>query len=121
MPRNPGLWAGIPLGFTEIHPDLCAMISSGERAGVRWLSTPGTATTMVAALQHGRNSLGVECPSPHPMGRGIKGEVSVNFKLAASRLMNENSSLFGQARCQIELKPHGVVETVAVLAEKAPP
>ena len=47
-------------------------------------------TTMLAALKHGRNSLGVDCPSPHgpsPVGRervpqageggdaGIKGEV----------------------------------------------
>lgn len=80
-----------------------------------------TGTTMVAALEHGRNSIGVECPSPHPMGRGIKGEVVVNFKLAASRLMNEKSSLFGQARFQIELKPHAAVEAGATLAETRRP
>ena len=82
----------------------------------------GTATTMVAALKHGRNSIGVECPSPHPMGRGTKGEVfQLILKQAASRLMNENSSLFGQARFQIELKPHAAVESVAVIAESATP
>ena len=69
----------------------------------------------------GRNSLGVECPSPHPMGRGTQGEVSVNFKLAASRLLNENSSLFGQTRFQIELKPHAAVEAVTTVEERAPP
>ena len=80
---------------------------SGERAGVRWFFTPGTATTMVAALQHGRNSIGVELDTDY-------------CKLAASRLLNENSSLFGQARFQIELKPHAAVEAVA-LSETAPP
>lgn len=35
--------------------------------------------------------------------------------------MNENSSLLGQARFQIELKPHVAVEVVAVLAETTPP
>ena len=52
----------------------------------------GTATTMVAALKHGRNSIGVELDTDY-------------CKLAASRLLNETSSLFGQARFQIELKP----------------
>ncbi len=37
-----------------------------------------------------------------------------------ARLMNENSSHFGQARFQIELKPHAAVEVMA-LAEAAPP
>jgi site-specific DNA-methyltransferase (adenine-specific) len=64
----------------------------------------GTATTMVAALEHGRNSIGVELDTDY-------------CKLAASRLMNENSSLFGQARFQIELKPHAAVKAVATLAE----
>src|SRR6185503_1911594 len=39
----------------------------------------GTATTMVAALEHGRNSIGVELDTDY-------------CKQAASRLMNENSS-----------------------------
>ena len=43
----------------------------------------GTATTMVAALKHGRNSIGVELDTDY-------------CKMAASRLMNENRSLFGQ-------------------------
>src|SRR5882672_10210974 len=68
----------------------------------------GTATTMVAALQHGRNSIGVELDTDY-------------CKQAASRLLNENSSLFGQARFQIELKPHAAVEAVATLAEISPP
>src|SRR6266498_5153920 len=68
----------------------------------------GTATTMVAALEHGRNSIGVELDTDY-------------CKMAASRLMNENSSLFGQARFQIELKPHAAVEAAATLAETPPP
>ena len=68
----------------------------------------GTATTMVAALQHGRNSIGVELDTDY-------------CKMAASRLMNENSSLFGKAQFQIELKPKAAVEAVAVLAETPPP
>jgi DNA methylase len=52
----------------------------------------GTATTMVAALKHGRNSIGVELDTDY-------------CKLAASRLMNENT-LFGNAQLQIELKAH---------------
>jgi site-specific DNA-methyltransferase (adenine-specific) len=68
----------------------------------------GTATTMVAALKHGRNSIGVELDTDY-------------CKLAASRLMNETSSLFGHAQFQIELKPHPAVEPVAALQETAPP
>ena len=68
----------------------------------------GTATTMVAALKHGRNSIGVELDTDY-------------CKLAASRLMNETSSLFGQARFQIELKPHAAVEAVATLPKIPPP
>ena len=64
----------------------------------------GTATTMVAALKHGRNSIGVELDTEY-------------CKMAASRLMNENTSLFGNAQLQIELKPHTAVETVSVLNE----
>ena len=63
---------------------------------------------MVAALKHGRNSIGVELDTDY-------------CKMAASRLMNENSSLFGQTRFQIELKPHAAVEAVATLAETSPP
>ncbi len=65
----------------------------------------GVATTMVAALKHGRNSIGVELDTEY-------------CKMAASRLLNENSSLFGHAQFQIELKPHPAVEAVAVLQEK---
>ena len=68
----------------------------------------GTATTMVAALKHGRNSIGVELDTDY-------------CKLAASRLLNENSFLFGQARFQIELKPHAAVEAVATLPKIPPP
>jgi site-specific DNA-methyltransferase (adenine-specific) len=69
----------------------------------------GTGTTMVAALDNGRNSIGVELDTDY-------------CKLAASRLMNENSSLFGQARFQIELKPHTtVVELVSTLQETVQP
>jgi modification methylase len=69
----------------------------------------GTATTMVAALKHGRNSIGVELDTSY-------------CKLAASRLMNENMSLFGNAKLQIELIPHNAVliDAVAVLNEGPP-
>lgn len=67
----------------------------------------GTATTMLAALKHGRNSNGVELDTEY-------------CKMAASRLMNENTTLFGNAQLQIELKPHASVEAVAALQE-APP
>ncbi len=67
----------------------------------------GTATTMVAALKHGRNSIGVELDTDY-------------CKMAASRLLNENSSLFGHAQFQIELKPVGAIESLA-LAEVSPP
>src|SRR5947209_11718335 len=66
----------------------------------------GTATTMVAALKHGRNSIGVELDTDY-------------CTQAASRLMNENTSLFGNSKLQIELKPHTAVESVAVLEETA--
>ena len=64
----------------------------------------GTATTMVAALEHGRNSIGVELDTDY-------------CKMAASRLMNENSSLFGQARFQIELKPNAAMDSIGTLHE----
>jgi hypothetical protein len=67
----------------------------------------GTATTMVAALKHGRNSVGVELDTAY-------------CKLAASRLMNENTSLFGQQRLEIELKPHAAVVAAPVLNESGP-
>ncbi len=67
----------------------------------------GTATTMVASLQHGRSSIGVE----------LDGEYC---KLAASRLMNESQSLFGKAQLQIDLKKPPAVEAAFVLREKTP-
>ena len=67
----------------------------------------GTGTTMLAALKHGRNSIGVELDTEY-------------CRMAASRLMNENTSLFGNAQLQIELKPKGaVVETGPILNETA--
>lgn len=51
----------------------------------------GTATTMIAALKHGRNSIGVELDATY-------------CKMSASRLMNESSSFFSNAKLQIELK-----------------
>jgi len=67
----------------------------------------GTATTMLAALKHGRNSIGVELDTDY-------------CKMAASRLMNENTSLFGSANLQIELKPHTALEATAALRESPP-
>src|SRR3989454_13955 len=52
----------------------------------------GTATTMVAALKTGRSSIGVELDTEY-------------CRMGASRLMNENSSLFSHADLQIQLHP----------------
>lgn len=65
----------------------------------------GTATTMVAAIKHGRNSLGVELDTDY-------------CKLAASRLLDENSSLFGNTQIQIDLKSHIPVEAAALLNDQ---
>lgn len=53
----------------------------------------GTATTMIAALKTGRNSIGVELDSEY-------------CRMAASRLLNENGSLFSRSTIQIETHPH---------------
>jgi DNA modification methylase len=50
----------------------------------------GTGTTMVAALKTRRNSIGVELDTEY-------------CRMAASRLMNENTSLFSHADLQIQL------------------
>jgi len=67
----------------------------------------GTATTMIAALGHGRNSIGVELDTGY-------------CKLAASRLLDDNSSLFGHAQFQIELNPYTAVEVPASCCEDSP-
>jgi len=43
---------------------------------------------------------------------------SRNSRLA-SRLLNENTNLFGHAQLQIQLKPHAAVEAVAAWQETA--
>ncbi len=71
----------------------------------------GTATTMVAALKTGRNSIGIEVDTEY-------------CRMAASRLMNENGSLFSHATIQIELQPQAGAATVApsyALQEKPTP
>ena len=67
----------------------------------------GTGTTMVAALKHGRNSVGVELDTEY-------------CKMAASRLMNENTSLFGNSNLKIELRPHNLIDVSSVLHEPKP-
>ena len=67
----------------------------------------GTATTMVAALKHGRNSIGVELDTAY-------------CKMAAARLMNENTSLFGGQQLQIKLSAPKAVEPAAILNELGP-
>jgi site-specific DNA-methyltransferase (adenine-specific) len=69
----------------------------------------GTATTMIAALKYGRNSIGVELDAAY-------------CKMAASRLMNENTSMFGNAKLQIEFKPQNaaLVDDVMALNETSP-
>ena len=71
----------------------------------------GTATTMVAALKTRRNSIGIELDTEY-------------CRMAASRLMNENGSLFSHATIQIELQPHvgaTAAPTNCVLQEKPTP
>ena len=58
----------------------------------------GSGTTMVAALKTGRNSIGIELDSEY-------------CRMAASRLLEENTSLFSRATLQIEL--HGRVHSEA--------
>jgi DNA modification methylase len=67
----------------------------------------GTGTTMVAALKAGRNSVGIELDSLY-------------CKMAASRLINENTSLFSPAEFQIDLKPHAPIETATAFKESPP-
>ncbi len=50
----------------------------------------GTGTTMLAAMKNRRNSIGIELDTEY-------------CRLAASRLMNENTSLFSNATLQIQL------------------
>jgi site-specific DNA-methyltransferase (adenine-specific) len=50
----------------------------------------GTGTTMVAALKTRRNSIGIELDTEY-------------CRMAASRLMNENTSLFSHADLHIQL------------------
>ena len=71
----------------------------------------GTATTMVAALKTGRSSIGIELDTEY-------------CRMAASRLMNENGSLFSHATIQIELQPQAGVATAVptyALEEKPTP
>jgi site-specific DNA-methyltransferase (adenine-specific) len=66
----------------------------------------GTATTMIAALKHGRSSIGIELDSAYS-------------KMAAARLMDEGSSIFGNAKLQIEIKtPNPRAEDAAVLNDQ---
>jgi site-specific DNA-methyltransferase (adenine-specific) len=67
----------------------------------------GTATTMVAALKHGRSSIGIELDTAY-------------CKMAATRLMDESSSLFGNAKLQLELKSHMAGGATSLLNESGP-
>lgn len=68
----------------------------------------GTATTMVAALKHGRNSIGVELDSEYA-------------EQAASRLRAESTSLFGRAQLQVDLKPNSRAELIGAFHESPSP
>lgn len=76
----------------------------------------GTGTTMVAALKHHRNSVGVELDTEY-------------CRMAASRLMHESSTLFNRAKLQIQLQSPGTAplqpisqgEQQPALHEEAPP
>ncbi len=67
----------------------------------------GTATTMLAALKHGRSSVGVELDTEY-------------CKMAASRLLEENSSFFSKAQLHIDLKPQVSSQVAPVLRETSP-
>jgi site-specific DNA-methyltransferase (adenine-specific) len=60
----------------------------------------GTGTTMVAALKTRRNSIGIELDNEY-------------CRMASSRLVNENASLFSNASLQIELEPQGTPKATA--------
>jgi site-specific DNA-methyltransferase (adenine-specific) len=68
----------------------------------------GTATTMIAALKYGRNSIGVELDAEY-------------CKMAAARLLDESRPLFGKTQLLIDLKPNSVVEHAFALREKSAP
>ena len=61
---------------------------------------------MVAALKTGRNSIGIELDTEY-------------CRMAASRLMNENGSLFSNADLQIQL--HGPLATTVRPSNDTPP
>jgi site-specific DNA-methyltransferase (adenine-specific) len=67
----------------------------------------GTATTMVAALKSRRNSIGIELDTEY-------------CGMAASRLINENSSLFSHAELQIQLHGQPDAQAQAALHETPP-
>jgi len=67
----------------------------------------GTGTTMVAALKTGRNSIGVELDTEY-------------CRLAASRLVNENTSLFSKADFQIQLHPVSADPFAAGVLQETP-
>ncbi len=59
----------------------------------------GTGTTMVAAMKSARNSIGVETDTTY-------------CRMAASRFMLDNSSLFSRATLQVEMRERdGIIET----------
>jgi len=66
----------------------------------------GTATTMIAALKFGRNSIGVELDDEY-------------CKMAVSRLTYETRQLFGKAQLQVDLKSNSAVEHPFVFHEKS--
>jgi site-specific DNA-methyltransferase (adenine-specific) len=70
----------------------------------------GTATTMVAALKTGRNSIGIELDTEY-------------CRMGASRLMSENGSLFSRADLQIQLHASSPAEDngAEALRETSPP
>lgn len=67
----------------------------------------GTGTTMLAALKTGRNSLGVELDAAY-------------CQMAASRLSNENTNLFGKAKLQIEIGPRPQMACVPGASHRIP-
>ena len=68
----------------------------------------GTGTTMVAALKTGRNSIGIELDTDY-------------CRMAASRLVSENTSLFSQADFQIQLHPVSSVPPALAALRETPP
>ena len=80
---------------------------SEERAGVRRFPSSRTCARTVAALKHGRNSLGVALDSAYS-------------KVPSSLLLNENTNLFGHEQVQTACEPVVALDSGIILEYESP-